>query len=102
MVNISAAMESKVLERFKSFSLSKDETKGVDLEEDDVKIRVEEGLRRLIGRVFGDKKANFLGLKNVFMKLWQHKGLCKVISLNQNTFQFIFGRASDREAILQG
>lgn len=88
-----------MLDRFNTFSLSKDETAGVDLEEADVQTRVEEGLRSLIDKIFGDKKANFLGLKNTFLKLWQHKGLCKV---GHNLFQFIFLRAVYREAILLG
>lgn len=62
---------------------------------------VEEGMHSLIGRIFGDKKANFLGLRTAFMKLWQYKRLCKVIALGNNTFQFIFLKASDREAILE-
>lgn len=61
------SMESEVLERLKTFSLSRDETTGVDLEEADVKTRMEEGNRSLLGIVFGDKRANFLGLKTAFM-----------------------------------
>lgn len=91
-----------MLERFNLFTLSNDETQGVELQEEDIKLRAEEGARSLIGRIFGDKKANFLGLKNAFMKLWQHKGLDKVIALEQNAVQFIFGKASNREAVLQG
>lgn len=91
-----------MVERLKAFSLSKEETLGVDLREEDIQVGVEEGKRSLIGRVFGDKKANFLGLRTAFMKLWQYKGLCKVIALGHNAFQFIFPRTSDREAILEG
>lgn len=61
-------------ERLRSFSLSTKESKGVDLAEEDIKAGVEEGRRSLVGRVYGDKKANFLGIKSTFMKLWHHKG----------------------------
>lgn len=96
----SLAMETEVVERLKLFSLSEDETLGIDMKNDDIQVGVEEGMRNLIGRVFGDKRANFWGLRTTFMKLWQYKGLCKVIALGNNTFQFIFSRPLDREDIL--
>lgn len=54
--------------------------------DEDVKIGVEEGNRNLIGKVYGDKKANFLGVKSSLMKLWQQRGLSKVVSLEHNSF----------------
>lgn len=72
------------------------------LEEEDVKIGVEKGTRSLIGRVFGEKKSNFLVMNNSMMKLWQYKGLNKVVSLNQNTFQFIFSKEENQEGIMKG
>lgn len=42
---ITLVMESEVLDRFKSFSFSNHESQGVELEDEDVKIGVEEGKR---------------------------------------------------------
>lgn len=95
-------MESEVLSRLQSFSLSSKETEGVEILECDVSIGLEEGHRSLIGKLFGDKKANFVGIKGAMMKLWQSKGLCKIVALDQNVYQFIFGKAEDREPILRG
>lgn len=91
-----------MVERLKAFLLSNAETFGVDLKEEDIQVRVKEGMSSLVGRVFGDKKAIFLGLRTTFTKLWQCKGLCTVLSLGNNVVQFIFLRASDREAIMGG
>lgn len=95
-------MESDVLERLKSFSLSSREADGVEILEEDVSIGLEEGQRSLIGKIFGEKKANFVGVKGAMTKLWQSKGLCRVVALDQNVFQFIFGKAEDRDQVLSG
>lgn len=58
------------------------------------------GQRSLIGKIFGEKKVNFLGIKSTMMKIWQHRGLSKVVALGQNAFQFVFTQSADRDAIL--
>lgn len=60
-------MEFEVLARFKSFSLSTKETLGVELVEEDISIGMEKARRSLIGKVFGEKRANFVGLKSAMM-----------------------------------
>lgn len=95
-------MESEVLTRFQAFSLSVVEKQGVVLIEDDVKVGLKEAERSLIGRVFGEKKANLVGVKSTMMKIWQHRGLYKVVALDQNVFQFVFKEEGDREGIMQG
>lgn len=95
-------MDPEVLARFNSFSLSAKESDGMELSEVDVGIGLEEGNRSLLGKIFGENRANFLGVKNTMMKLWQNKGLCKVVCLTQNVFQFVFKEAWDREVVLQG
>lgn len=40
--------------------------------------------RSLVGKVFGEKKANFVGMRNAMMKIWHHKGLWKVVALELN------------------
>lgn len=95
-------MEVDVLDRLKKFSLSQIECQGLELEGVDVQVGIEEGNRSLIGRVFGEKKANFMGVKSTMLKLWQHRGLIRVVSSGPNTFQFIFAKFVDREDIMQG
>lgn len=95
------SMDPDMLSRLKNFSLSSVKTKGVELGEAEVYVGIEKGQRSLIGRIFGEKKANFIGVRNTVTKLWQHKGLCKVVALLPNVFQFIFQQAEDREAVLR-
>lgn len=95
-------MDLELVEKLKSFSLSSVETGRIQLGEGDVKIGVEEGSRSLLGKVYGDKCANFIGVKSSLLKLWQHRGLCKVIALTHNIFQFVFTKASDRDGIMKG
>lgn len=90
-------MESDVLARLKSFFLSNEESVGVELLESDVSIGLEEGNRSLVG-----KKVNFVRVRNAVMKLWQHRGLCKVVTVALNVFQFVFEDASTREGVMQG
>lgn len=63
---------------------------------------IDEAKRSLIGKVFGEKRTNFIGMRNIKMKLWYHRVLCKVISLDLNVYQFVFNSAEEREGILQG
>lgn len=102
MEGSSTEMDAKVMARFNSFFLSEKEAEYVNLAEIDVCLGLEEGNRSLIGRIFGEKKANFIGVKNAMMKLWQHRGLCRVINLMQNVYQFVFKEAGDREVVMQG
>lgn len=92
-------MESDVVERLKSFSLSSKETNSVELVETDLSVEMEEAQRSIIGRIYREKKANVVGIRSTVMKLWDHRGLCKVIALTSNVFQFVF--QEDRESILQ-
>lgn len=52
-------MDREVLSRLQNFSLSESEIKRVELRDEDVSIGLEEGRRSLIGRIFGEKRANF-------------------------------------------
>lgn len=61
----------------------------MELSEGDISIGMEEGRRSLIGNIFGEKRTNFLGVKGATM-IWEAKGLCKVVGLSNNVYQFIF------------
>lgn len=95
-------MESEVLARLQSFTLLSEENIGVELLEKDVELGMEEAGRSLIGKILGDKKANIVGVRSTMMKLWGSRGLCKVVMLDQNIYQFVFKEASARSGILQG
>lgn len=48
-------MEFDILERLKTFSLSTKETNWVELNEEDVSVRMEEAGRIIIGKIYGEK-----------------------------------------------
>lgn len=98
MEEIQGGMESDVLARFRSFSLSTKETQGVELGENDVTVGMNEAGRSLIGKVL----TNFVGMRSAMMKLWHHRGLCKVVALEPNVYQFVFNSATERKGIPQG
>lgn len=58
-----------MLARLQSFSLSSRETKGVELLAEDVSIGMDEAEKSLVGKVFSEKKANFVGMRNAMMKI---------------------------------
>lgn len=63
---------------------------------------MDEVKKSLIGKIFGEKKTNFMGMRNAIMKIWHHKGLCKVVALIFNVYQFIFTSIAERDEILHG
>lgn len=48
---------------------------------------MDEAERSLVGKIFGEKKANFVGMRNAMIKIWHHKGMRKVVSLELNVYQ---------------
>lgn len=101
MYEIYAGMESKLLARLQFFNLLSKEEIRVELLEDDVCMGMEEAGRSLIRKVFRDKKANNVGVRSTMMKLWDCRGLYKVVLNDYNVYQFVFKEATDREGILQ-
>ncbi|CAI9117559.1 OLC1v1018964C1 [Oldenlandia corymbosa var. corymbosa] len=62
---------------------------------------MKKGNRSLVGKVFGEKKVNFFGVKNAMEKSWKQKGLIEVETLQANTFQFVFASESERDVRLK-
>lgn len=61
------------MDRLRKIKLSAEEDEGVQLEEVDEEHSREECERSLAGRIFGEKNANFSGLKNTFTAIWPTK-----------------------------
>ena len=75
------------LERImEKFSLSSIEQEKVSLEDIDVKSCREECKLSLIGKVFGEKMANILGIKSFANNMWNYPKNLKVIELGNNLF----------------
>ena len=75
---------------FQKFDLSSTETKGVDLNEEDIERSIEECRLSLIGKYNGKKTENFSGIKNFTNHVWGYPRNLRVIEFKANTFQFHF------------
>lgn len=60
----------------------------------------DEWSRSLIGKIFGDKVANYFGLKNTLSILWPSTDPVKIKEMRVNLFQFIFANQTDKMRVL--
>ncbi|XP_027157572.1 uncharacterized protein LOC113759204 [Coffea eugenioides] len=89
-------------EVMRRFSLSNSEKEGVWLDEEEITKGVEECSLSLIGKVWGEKKANSTGVRSFADNMWLHPKNLKVTEIRTNLFQFSFGLKSDLDRALNG
>lgn len=87
----------EVLRRFK---LSDGEREGVSLDDEELAPGVEECKLSLIGKVWGDKRANVGGIRNFAGSMWSQVRIGKVVEIGRNLFQFVFEKVKDMEWIM--
>nr|XP_027093820.1 uncharacterized protein LOC113714231 [Coffea arabica] len=91
------------LERaFQNFDLSETELGGVDLSGEDLEEGVSECQGSLVGKLIGEKIANFTGLKNFTNHAWGYPSKMKVTELGPNLFHFHLGDEGEKKKILSG
>lgn len=90
------------MERLRSFQLSTEEVVGVEIEEVDVVDSKEECNRSLVGKIYGEKRINFVGLRNTMTTIWPAKEPFKVRELGTNLFQFVFSNQEDMRRVING
>ena len=91
------------LERaFQNFDLSETELGGVDLSGEDLEEGVTECQGSLVGKLIGEKIANFTGLKNFANHAWGYPSKMKVPELGPNLFQFHLGDEGEKKKVLSG
>lgn len=93
-------MDAEVLTRLSKFQLKENEEEGVVLVQHDIKNRTAECERSLLGQIWGQKDANYTGLKNTLFKLWCPDGEMKTVELGPNYFQFTFSRKEEMDRVL--
>lgn len=93
-------MAEEMVSKFSRFKLKGKEEEGVDLDQKDVRMSKEECTGSLMGRIWGEKSANFTGIKSTFGQLWCQKGSLKVIELGSNFYQFIFSEMEERDRVM--
>ncbi|CAA0831933.1 Unknown protein [Striga hermonthica] len=95
-------MEKEVMEKLLKFNLSAREELGIRLQEDDVTTGVQDCQTSLIGKIFGEKKANFNGLQTTLSSIWSARQSFEIRNLGDNEFQFIFQNEEDKNKVLTG
>lgn len=83
-------MDVELVTRFSKFKLKGKEDDGVELETADIPQCKQDCERSLLCQIWGNKSANFTGLKNTLRLLWCQRGDLKVIELGSNFYQFVF------------
>lgn len=91
-----------MLDRLQKFNLQGEEDSGFHLEVGDVKTSQEECQRSLLGKIYGNKVANFTGLKNTLSVMWSFVKPFKIRELGVNFYQFTFDSQQDMIKILHG
>ncbi|XP_027151948.1 uncharacterized protein LOC113752002 [Coffea eugenioides] len=95
-------MEEVLVSALKRFDLSEKEVEGIDLDDEDVELSVQDCRGSLVGRIMGDKIANFTGVKNFTNHVWGYPRNLRVTEIGPNVFQFQFEKEVERERVLRG
>ncbi|KAK6158888.1 hypothetical protein DH2020_006202 [Rehmannia glutinosa] len=74
----------------------------ISLEERDIVCSREDCEKGLIGKIFGEKKINFTGLKNTVPSIWITRESFVVREIGLNLFQFVFKSQEDKSKVLKG
>ncbi|KAL3511205.1 hypothetical protein ACH5RR_030606 [Cinchona calisaya] len=93
-------MVEELGEILQRFSLFAEELSGTDLHQGELQKGIVACQESLIGKIIGDKQANFVGVKNFATQVWGFPVNFSVIELGPNTFQFTFGLQSDMMRVL--
>ncbi|CAA0807014.1 Unknown protein, partial [Striga hermonthica] len=84
-------------QRLHGFSLSDKEHNLIDIANDDIKIIVVECQRSMFGKIIGERKTSWMGLKRAMSNIWKLKEPMEIKELGHNFFQFIFQNKEDLE-----
>ncbi|XP_071920723.1 uncharacterized protein [Coffea arabica] len=95
-------MEGDLSEFMQKFSLADNELSGATLELEDLHNGVRECECNLIGRLMGEKVANFTGVKNFMTVAWGYPRNTTVMELGPNLFQFNIPNSDDKKKIADG
>ena len=95
-------MAEELADILQSFELSSKELQITDVGRDELAISIRECQCSLIGKVVGEKIANYTGAKNFVTTAWSYPRGLKIAELGPNTFQFILPGENDRERVMNG
>ncbi|CAA0813227.1 Unknown protein, partial [Striga hermonthica] len=94
--------DDELAHRLKVFSLSDRENWTIDIARNDICLSDEECSRCLFGKVKGDIKASWIGIKRTMSQIWRLQQPVEVKELGHNYFQFLFQNREDLERVAMG
>lgn len=86
----------------KKFVLSAKEKSHIVINEEDLDKGLKECHQSIIGKIVGEKKANFVGVRNYVQSNWGGTSMIKVAEIGTNFFQFTFEDQEEKLKILNG
>ena len=95
-------MEDELARAFSKFELSQSEREGIALCSEDISEGIQDCSISLVGKLIGEKVANFTGIKNFTNHAWGYPRNMVVTELGPNIFQFQLEKEQDREKVLMG
>lgn len=95
-------MAEELVEVMERFTLTSRETKEPEIVLDDMSQCIKECKRSLIGKLIGDRIANFNGVKRFAESAWGNPRKLKIAKIGQNLFQFNFEQDTDKERVISG
>ncbi|CAA0840771.1 Unknown protein [Striga hermonthica] len=95
-------MDQDLASRFQKSKLSDREEGGISITEEDIHLGKRECELSLLGKIYGCKKANVMGLKTILQNIWHTQWPFQTRNLGDNKFQFVFQSEEDKKKILEG
>ncbi|CAA0834207.1 ubiquitin-associated (UBA)/TS-N domain-containing protein [Striga hermonthica] len=95
-------MDQDLASRLQKFKLSDREEGGISITEEDIHLGKRECELSLLGKIYGSKKANVMGLKTILQNIWHTQWPFQTRNLGDNKFQFVFQSEDDKKKILGG
>lgn len=95
-------MDPDLISKLQGFQLVTEEEHGFVVSHSDFRLSHEICTRSLIGKIYGNKVANFTGLKTILTSIWHPVSSFKIRELGVNVYQFIFDNQADKIQILNG
>ena len=95
-------MAEDIVDILQSFNLSNKELQVTEMGSEELSLGIKECQSSLLGKIVGEKIANYTGVKNFVTAAWGYPRDLTVAELGPNLFQFIVPKDEDRDRIAQG
>nr|XP_027070949.1 uncharacterized protein LOC113695926 [Coffea arabica] len=95
-------MAEEIADILKGFTLSSKEMQVTEVGTEELTLGIKECQGSLLGKIVGEKIANYTGVKNFVTAAWGYPKDMIVAELGPNLFQFFLPKEGDRDRIVKG